>query len=48
MPPPDMAGASFFFGVSATIASVVIMRLATDAVLQSNAHNLRWVDDAGA
>src|SRR5271169_6356790 len=31
MPPPGMAGASFFFGASATIASVVIMRPATDA-----------------
>jgi hypothetical protein len=29
MPPPGMAGASFFFGVSATMASVVIMRPAT-------------------
>src|SRR6202161_3185090 len=32
MPPPlGMAGASFFFGVSTTMASVVIMRRATDA-----------------
>jgi hypothetical protein len=31
MPPPGMAGGSFFFGVSATMASVVIMRPATDA-----------------
>src|SRR4029077_4164034 len=31
MPPPGMAGASFFLGVSATMASVVIIRPATDA-----------------
>src|SRR5271154_788401 len=31
MPPPGMAGASFFFGASATIASVVIIRPAIDA-----------------
>src|SRR5271166_6186553 len=31
MPPPGIAGASFFFGASATMASVVIIRPATDA-----------------
>ena len=38
MPPPGMAGASFFFGVSATDA----------AFLQRDTHDLRRVDDAGA
>src|SRR5580704_5770127 len=31
IPPPDMAGASFFFGASATMASVVIITPATEA-----------------
>ena len=31
IPPPGMAGASFFFGVSPTMASVVIIRPAIDA-----------------
>src|SRR5580693_3300535 len=31
IPPPGMAGASFFFGVSATMASVVIIRPAIEA-----------------
>src|SRR5712691_11965641 len=30
-PPPGIAGAAFFFGTSATIASVVMRRPATDA-----------------
>jgi hypothetical protein len=31
IPPPDTAGASFFFGASATMASVVIITPATEA-----------------
>jgi hypothetical protein len=49
IPPPGMAGASFFFGASATMASVVIIRPAIDvASCQCDANDLRRVDDAGA
>ena len=48
MPPPGMAGAASFFGSSATMASVVTSRPATEAgVLQGSAHDLGRVDDAG-
>ncbi len=46
-PPPGMPPASFF-GRSATMASVVISRAATERrVLQRDAHDLGRVDDAG-
>ena len=49
MPPPGMAGGSFFFGVSATMASVVIIRPAIDvASCKCDANDLRRIDDAGA
>src|SRR5271169_1796767 len=49
IPPPGIAGAYFFLGVSATIASVVIMRPAIEAAsMQRDAHDLRRVDDTGA
>ena len=48
MRPPGMAGGSFFFGVSATIASVVIIRPAIDAAfLQRDTHDLGRVDEVG-
>jgi hypothetical protein len=38
-PPPGMAGASFFFGVSATMASVVIRGVVTTNKIASRARS---------
>jgi hypothetical protein len=47
-PPPPIGIAGLSFGTSATIASVVIRRPATEGrVLQRGAHDLRRIDDAG-
>jgi hypothetical protein len=48
LPPPGMTGASFFFGASATMASVVIIKTSDRrGVLESDPYDLRRIDDAG-